>query len=151
MIFEYSQDYFEDEIRDGFYVNGFMKRCWAAQMEVLTDIDRVCEKYGIKWYADCGTLLGAVRHGGFIPWDDDLDICMFREDYMKFLSVAEKEMKSIYSGYIVRNFHNDDRYWEMLSRIDNALIMEFNQEHLDKFHGYPFRAGVDIFPLDYHS
>ena len=72
MRFEYPQDYFEDEIRDGFYVNGFMKRCWAAQMEVLTDIDRVCEKYGIKWYADCGTLLGAVRHGGFIPWDDDV-------------------------------------------------------------------------------
>ena len=150
-MFEYPQDYFEDEVRDGYYVNGFMKRCWAAQMEVLTDIDRVCEKYGIKWYADCGTLLGAVRHGGFIPWDDDLDICMFREDYVKFLSVAEKELKSIYSGYIIRNFHNDDHYWEMLSRVDNALIMEFNEEHLDKFKGYPFRAGVDIFPLDYLS
>lgn len=143
--------YFEDEVRDGFYVNGFMKRCWAAQMEVLSDINSVCQKHGIKWYADCGTLLGAVRHGGFIPWDDDLDICMFREDYTKFISVAEKELQKIYPGYIIRNFHNDDRYWEMLSRVDNTLIMEFDEGHLDKFHGYPFRAGIDIFPLDYLS
>lgn len=150
-MIEYPSDYFEDEIRDGYYVNGFMKRCWAAQIEVLSDIDRVCKRHGIKWYADCGTLLGAVRHGGFIPWDDDLDICMFREDYTKFLSVAERELKKIYHGYIIRNFHNDDRYWEMISRVDNSLIMEFDKDHLDKFHGYPFRAGVDIFPLDYLS
>ena len=70
---EFSHEYFEDEVRDGFYVNGLMKKCWAAQIEVLSDIASVCAKYNIKWYADCGTLLGAVRHGGFIPWDDDLD------------------------------------------------------------------------------
>ena len=147
-MIEFSHEYFEDEVRDGFYVNGLMKKCWAAQIEVLSDIAYVCEKYNIKWYADCGTLLGAVRHGGFIPWDDDLDICMFREDYVRFLRVAEKELKSIYGNYRVHNFHNED-FWEMISRVDNATTIEYSEEHLNKFHGYPFRAGVDIFPLDY--
>ena len=145
---EFSHEYFEDEVRDGFYVNGLMKKCWAAQIEVLSDIASVCAKYNIRWFADCGTLLGAVRHGGFIPWDDDLDICMFREDYVKFLSVAENELKSIYGNYRVHNFHNED-FWEMISRVDNATTIEYSEEHLNKFHGYPFRAGVDIFPLDY--
>ena len=145
---EFSHEYFEDEVRDGFYVNGLMKKCWAAQIEVLSDIASVCAKYNIRWFADCGTLLGAVRHGGFIPWDDDLDICMFREDYVRFLSVAEKELKSIYGNYRVHNFHNED-FWEMISRVDNATTIEYSEEHLAKFHGYPFRAGVDIFPLDY--
>ena len=79
-MLEFPREYFIDEVRDGFYVNGLMKRCWAAQLEALNDIAGVCEKYQIRWYADFGTLLGAVRHGGFVPWDDDIDICMFRED-----------------------------------------------------------------------
>ena len=148
VVIDFPQGYFEDEVRDGFYVNGLMKKCWAAQIEVLSDIATICTKYNIKWYADCGTLLGAVRHGGFIPWDDDLDICMFREDYIRFLSVAENELKSIYSNYRIHNFHNED-FWEMISRVDNATSIEYSKEHLAKFHGYPFRAGVDIFPLDY--
>lgn len=147
-MIEFPHDYFEDEVRDGFYVNGLMKKCWAAQLEVLSDIAAVCEKYNIKWYADCGTLLGAVRHGGFIPWDDDMDICMFREDYEKFFKVAAKELKSIYSNYVLYDYHSDN-YDEMIGRVDNAVGWELSDEHLAKFHGYPFRAGVDIFPLDY--
>lgn len=147
-MIDFPKGYFEDEVRDGFYVNGLMKKCWAAQLEVLSDIATICKKHNIKWYADCGTLLGAVRHGGFIPWDDDMDICMFREDYEKFYKVAEKELKSIYSNYVLYDYHSDN-YDEMIGRVDNAVGWELSDEHLAKFHGYPFRAGVDIFPLDY--
>ena len=147
-MIEFPKDYFEDEIRDGFYVNGLMKKCWAAQLEVLSDIAKVCKRHNIKWYADCGTLLGAVRHGGFIPWDDDTDICMFREDYIKFLSVAKRELKNIWPEYRILNFHNGD-YWEMLSRVVNVDTINFDEPRMKKFHGYPFSAGVDIFPLDY--
>ena len=55
-MLEFPREYFIDEVRDGFYVNGLMKRCWAAQLEALNDIAGVCEKYQIRWYADFGTL-----------------------------------------------------------------------------------------------
>ena len=71
---EFAKDYFEDEVRNGFYIPGIMKRCWAASIEVMGEIDRICKKYNISYFLDSGTLLGAKRHGGFIPWDDDLDI-----------------------------------------------------------------------------
>ena len=74
MIFD--ESYFEAEVRDGFYVPGVMKRYWAAQLEIMNDIAKVCAEYEIKWFANYGTLIGAVRHGGYIPWDDDLDIGM---------------------------------------------------------------------------
>ena len=86
---EFSKEYFWDEVRDGFYVSGIMKRSLAAQMEVLGEIDKVCKRHNIRWFADCGTLLGAVRHGGVIPWDDDVDIVMRRRDYIEFLKVAK--------------------------------------------------------------
>lgn len=143
---EFPHSYFEDEVRDGFYVPGEVKRAWAAQLEVLQEIDRICSKYDIPWFADCGTLLGAVRHGGFIPWDDDVDICMTRDNYQKFLAVAEKEITGDYS---LVNFYKDEDFNEFLTRLVNTRRINFDKTHLQKFHEFPFSAGVDIFPLDY--
>ena len=89
---EFNKDFFEDEIRNGFYIPGIMKRCWAAAIEILLELDRICKKYNISYYIDYGTLIGAKRHGGFIPWDDDMDISMNREDYNRFAEVVEKEI-----------------------------------------------------------
>ena len=89
---QFPHTYFEDEIREGFYITGAMKRAWAAQLEVLEEIDKVCKKHNIRWFADCGTLLGAVRHRGYIPWDDDMDIVMKRKDYQRFLTEAVPDM-----------------------------------------------------------
>ena len=75
-MLQFPDGYFEDEIRDGFYVPSMIKRAWATELDVLCEVDRICRKYDIKYYAEWGTLLGAVRHAGFIPWDDDLDIGM---------------------------------------------------------------------------
>ena len=69
-----------------------MKRAWAAELEVLSVIADVCERYHLQYFADYGTLLGAVRHKGFIPWDDDIDICMLREDYMELIRVLPEEL-----------------------------------------------------------
>ncbi len=142
---EFSREYFDDEVRDGFYVNGMMKRCWGAQVEVLSEVAKLCERHGIRWFADCGTLLGAVRHGGFIPWDDDLDICMFRADYDRFQEIAKKELPE---GYVIRDYHDKD-CWDLLLRINNRAYLNFSEEELEKYHGFPFIAGIDIFPLDY--
>lgn len=138
--------YFEDEVRDGFYVYGMMKRAWAAQLEVLEDIDKVCKKHNIAWFVDCGSLLGCIRHGGFIPWDDDLDICMTRDNYTRFNQIAQKELPE---GYALLNMYTDDEYNDMMSRVTNGREISVNEKHLEKYHGFPYAAGVDIFPLDY--
>lgn len=87
-MLQFTEDYFQEEEREGFVVSSMMKRVWAAQLVVLEEIGRVCQKLKIPFWADWGTMLGAVRHHGFIPWDDDMDICMMRKDYMRFLQEA---------------------------------------------------------------
>ena len=78
MLFD--DGYFREETREGFVIAENMKRAWAAQLEVLEEVKRVCGILGIEFFADWGTLLGAVRHHGFIPWDDDMDIAMLRKE-----------------------------------------------------------------------
>ena len=87
---EFSHEYFDDEIREDFYVSGLMKRLWAANLEVISDVAKVCDNFNFRWFADYGTLLGAVRHGGCIPWDDDLDFFMTRIDYVKLPELLNK-------------------------------------------------------------
>lgn len=65
----------------------------GAELQILAEIDRICKKYNIRYFAEWGTLIGAVRHGGFVPWDDDLDIGMLREDYERFKEVAKDEFR----------------------------------------------------------
>lgn len=142
---KFPENYFEDEVREGFFVTSMMKRCWAAQLQVLEDVDTLCQKYNIKYYGDCGTLIGAVRHGGFIPWDDDLDICMLREDYELFLKHAN-ELPEYYS---ILNWRETDDWNETFARIVNTDRIRFDEEFMEYFHGFPYSAGLDIFVLDY--
>ncbi len=140
-----SDQYYEDEVVGGFYVTGMMKRCWAAQIEVLEDIVEVCRKNDIRYFADAGTLIGAIRHGGFIPWDDDLDIVMLREDYEKFLEHANE----LPGNYTVLNWRNRDDWNDIFSRVVNTTFLDFSPDFLERYHGFPFSAGVDIFVNDY--
>lgn len=142
---EFPKNYFYDEVREGFYINGMIKREWAAQLETLREIDKVCRKYGIQWFADCGTLIGAVRHGGYIPWDDDLDICMLRDDYDRFLKYAAKDLPDT---YVTRTYEDED-YWQMIARVINRDAISYDEDEMEKYHQFPYVAGVDIFVLDY--
>lgn len=143
---ELAKSYYEDEVVDGFYVPSMVKRGWAAQLEVLKVVIDICEKYEIQYFAEWGTLLGVVRHKGYIPWDDDIDISMKRDDYEKFFSIAQRELPE---GYELFNTYTDSGVEEMLSRVVNTRIMSFDSIFLDKFHGFPYIAGIDIFPLDF--
>lgn len=145
---EFDKSFFEAEVRDGFYVTSEMKQVWAAQLEVLNDVDKACRENGIQYFAEWGTLLGAVRHHGFIPWDDDMDICMKRPDYNRFLEIAEKIMPSNYKIYNLKSHNNDGN---MVSRIINTDQISYDAEKLKKYHGVPYVIGLDIFPLDYIS
>ena len=83
--------FFREEVRNGFYIPTMIKRYWAGQLQILSEIAKLCKKHDIQWFGDYGTMLGAVRHGGYIPWDDDFDICMMRDDYERFFEIAKKE------------------------------------------------------------
>ena len=135
-----------DEVRCGFMVPSAIKQAWAAELEVLKEIDRVCRKHNIQYFADWGTLLGTVRHGGFIPWDDDLDIVMKREDYIKFMTVARFDMDE---GFDVHTFHNHDDCWLFMGKVVGRNGFCFEKEHLRRFHNFQYIASVDIFVLDY--
>ena len=87
------EDIDHDEMREGFLVTSQRKKLWNVLLGLLQEFDRICKKHNITWYAIGGTLLGAVRHKGFIPWDDDIDIILFRPDYEKFKRVVEEELK----------------------------------------------------------
>lgn len=145
---KFEDSYFEDEVRDGFYIPSMVKRAWAAELEVLSEIDRICKKYDIPYFADWGSLLGAVRHGGFIPWDDDMDITMKRADYKRFMGVAKEELPEGFEAY---NYRENEDYWGFVARVVGKRRICFEEDHLRKFHGFPYITGVDIFVLDYVS
>ena len=141
----FDDGYFREETREGFVIAEDMKRAWAAQLEVLEEVKRVCGILGIKFFADWGTLLGAVRHHGFIPWDDDMDIAMLREDYMRFLSEAPVLLEKYYE---IKSVYNDPEDDTIKARIINGRHICFEPDFLAKFHGCPYVVGIDIFPVD---
>lgn len=137
-----SEEYFAEEEREGFYIRPMIKRYWAAHLEVISELNRVCDKLNISYFADYGTLLGAVRHQGFIPWDDDVDVCMLRGDYNIFREKAPSEFRY---GIML---YNDRKTALAPMRIINTYAPQISKEFLDRYHGCPHSAGIDIYVLD---
>lgn len=132
-------EYVQGEEREGFYIQPLMKRIWAVQLDILKVIDTICKRHNIKYVGWFGTLLGAVRHHGFIPWDDDIDLAMLREDYERFLYISESELPKGWKIF---------RVGPMLTRVLNTDVINLSQDFLNKSHGCPFVMGIDIFCLD---
>lgn len=84
-----------------------LKKLQKLELEMLQDFINLCDKYGIDYFGDGGTAIGAVRHGGFIPWDDDIDIGLMRKDFERFLEVAEKDCSDKYK---IINTQTDPAY-----------------------------------------
>ena len=126
--------FYEDEVREGFYIPAAVKQAFGAELKILNEIDRVCEKYGLKYYATWGTLLGAVRHGGFIPWDDDLDIWMLRKDYDRLIGLIEKELPK---GYAIYDFRTREEHEQFLGNVVNISHICYEPKHLTEYHGFP--------------
>jgi len=113
-------------------------------LEMLVEFDKICQKYELKYWLDSGTLLGAVRHDGFIPWDDDIDISMPVEDYRAFARIAKDELPK---GMFLQNKLTDPTFpFDYLKiRSDKATIIEFHEE--GKEVDYHQGVFVDIFPM----
>ena len=112
-------------------------------LDILVEIDKICRKHNIKYWLDFGTLLGAVRHGGFIPWDDDLDIAMPSKDFHKFQEIAPKELpKSLF----LQTKASDPSYHMLLCKVrDNNSF--FITQHEDFTKDYNKGLYVDIFEV----
>ena len=125
------------------YDGKVLKKLQSVEQEILDEIVRICDENNINYYLVGGTLLGAVRHKGFIPWDDDIDIAMVREDYNKFMKIAPKKLNDDY--YIDCFFTNDKCYFPFLKvRKKNTVMNELEISHLNIDKG----IFVDIFPLE---
>lgn len=120
-----------------------LRKVQLTQLEILREVDRVCRENGIKWFLCCGTLLGAVRHQGFIPWDDDLDIGMLRTDYEQFCLLAPEKLNP---RFCVQSWYTEPEYPLPFAkvRMRNTLYVEEKS--------VPFRENgfyIDVFPFDY--
>lgn len=145
-MLQFTEDYFKKEMKDGFVISEVMKRVWAASLQVLHTIIQICDKHEITYYLYYGSLLGAVRHKGFIPWDDDIDIVMKRDDYIKFLDIAQQELPE---GYSILNVYSRDGYVEQFTKVMNGDSVETWETRMNIYHDCPIAVGVDIFPFYY--
>ena len=122
----------------------------AAQQEMLSillEIDRICRKYHIKYWLVAGTLLGAIRHNGFIPWDDDCDIGMMRKDFERFQEVLPTELPQ---QFFLQTKKTDPQYPRRYTKIRSNRIKLI--EHDETYHE-PYNQGVsvDIFIHDFYQ
>ena len=121
-----------------------LRQLQMIELEMLIEVDRICKKCEIKYNIIAGTLLGAVRHGGFIPWDDDADVAMLRPEYEKFRNACKTELDT--SRFYFQDNRNTKGYrWGYGKlRRKNTLFLRENQEHME----YKQGVFIDVFPLD---
>jgi len=140
MYFE--DKFFEAEERCGYHISEKMKKVWAVELKLLDYFDQLCREHNLRYYIAYGTLLGAVRHQGFIPWDDDIDVVMFRDDYEKLKLIAGEVVEY---PYFFQNSYTDTMIWAFAKLRDSRTTAIEFPDFPSEFHQGIF---IDIFPLD---
>ena len=129
----------QEELRQKYNPDGSdLRKLQLYEVEMLKVFDKICTENGIKYWLSYGTLLGAVRHGGFIPWDDDLDVEMLREDYLKLEKVFKETDK-----YVLQT-HKNDKFYEL----PWAKMRDKNSQVYHSLYKYE-GVFVDVFQLEY--
>ena len=119
----------EEEICN-FIVSTKRKKIWQKELDILEKIIQICEKNNIQYSLSGGSLLGAVRHQGYIPWDDDIDIIMKRKEYNNFLNIAEKEFKY---PYFIQYYKTEKNYIRGHAQIRNSETTAILENENDCF------------------
>lgn len=115
----------------------------CAQLDMLIELKRICEEYNLKYFLAGGTLLGAIRHNGFIPWDDDIDLAMPREDYEKFIDICDTELDK---NYQLIDWHIDEK--SPLPFLKMKIKGTHYREEISKKTEMNDEIFIDIFPID---
>lgn len=112
------------------------------ELKMLKDITKACEENGIEYYLACGTMLGAVRHGGFIPWDDDIDLYMTVKNYKRFRKIGQKILGE---KYFVQNYLSEKEYFEQWTKVvaNGTTALSEQLKNWNVNHG----ISIDVFPI----
>lgn len=139
---ELPEHFLDAEVRCGYSVSEKMKRIWAVQLDLLAQFDAVCKRHGIKYQMGYGTLLGAVRHKGFIPWDDDIDVWITRAEYENLKSVAD----DFRHPYFLQTPLSDRRFYVQGARLRNSETTGVICDSASP--DYNCGIYLDIYPMD---
>lgn len=136
------ESFFKEEIRCDFTVDLNRKKIWAIELDLLLKFDSVCKKYDLTYYLFWGSLLGAIRHNGFVPWDDDTDIVMPRKDYEKLLTLGNE-----FTGqYFLQTPYTDKGYFYAHAKLRNSNTTAWDRPFA--YQGTNFGVFLDILPMD---
>ena len=138
-----NNNFYREEIRCDYLVTEKQKKIWGTELEIFSVFDSICKKYELPYFVDYGTLLGAVRHQGFIPWDDDLDITMFRPDYERLKTIIRDELPQ---PYFFQDAYSDSILFTF-SKIRDGRTSAIERKYCQN--ASPNQGiFIDIFPLD---
>ena len=138
------EDFFKEEVRCDYLVTAEMKRMWAVFIDMYLSFAEVCDKYNLKYCVMGGTLLGAIRHNGFIPWDDDFDVLMPRKDYDSFMEICKYEFNH---PIFLQTPYTDPDYYVSWIKLRNSTTTALSK--LTSHRKFNQGLFLDIFPMDY--
>lgn len=137
------KDFLKEEVRNDFLISVERKKLWAVLLDLLVEFDKVCRKHNLRYYVFYGALLGAVRHQGFIPWDDDFDVTMPREDYERFIKLND-EFKE---PYFLQTPYSDPESFYSYAKLRNSFTTGVSE--MFKYQNFNHGIWMTVFPLDY--
>lgn len=141
---ELPEHFLNEEVRDGYMVTSKVKKIWAVELDLLVEFARVCDKYHLQWFVSYGSLLGVIRHRGFIPWDNDIDINITRESFKKLCEVAPTEFKHPY--FLQTPVSENGRYFKIMAKFCNSETTGASE--MEWLQGINCGLFIDIFVLD---
>jgi len=121
-----------------------LEKLHQVQLEILQDVDQFCEEHDLKYFVHYGSMLGAIRHHGFIPWDDDIDIAMMRRDYERFVELARKDLRFCNKYEVLAQ--PDKKYPNVFAKVSKKGTRLISDEMLEM--GISWGINIDVFPLD---
>jgi lipopolysaccharide cholinephosphotransferase len=137
-----NEDFLKEEVICDFLVDTKRKKLWTILLDMLVEFDQVCKRHNLTYFMIYGSLLGTVRHKGFIPWDDDIDVAMPREDYEKFIKLGEEFSSPLF----LQTPYTDKGYFYTPARIRNSNTTAVVE--MFKYAGFNQGIWLSVFPLD---
>ena len=136
------EEFLKEEVRNDFLVTTERKKIWTVLLDLMLEFDAVCKKYGLTYFLEAGSLLGAIRHKGFIPWDDDVDVLMPRKDYQRFVEMSSEFI----FPYFLQTPYTDSGYFFSFVKIRNSNTTAVTK--MFAYQNYNHGMWLSVFPID---